>query len=287
MPDSSHSEPSKSSQSPDTGPGGAKPQGKRVSGRLAILSVYGLALAMAGIVFWFGKQEKREWDHISVSGLGGDTVKIDHPDSLRALVSSWPGSFTQVSRISGPNGDRFAVVVPCFNETPTLAFEIDAEPNPDSGGASPGPRPVSAPRLLCPFCESQDSLFLRAVHIPSLAPLARQAQPDTSPALYRLHFKAVSRSDGAQKTLQVSPQDSLQGGADSSDTPSPAAREWPEFLFAPVGRIILNSPTQTLVGPALGAVQEGDTTWFLPQSATSLLETVRAEEESPEGCAPD
>jgi hypothetical protein len=243
-------------------------QNGRVSGRLAIFSVYGLALVMAGLVFWFGKREKREWDHISVPGLAGDTVVVDHPDSLRALVSSWPRSFTQVSRISGPTSDRFAVVVPCFSETPSLSLGLDS---------------LSAPTLQCPFCEFQDTMHLLAVRVLRRAPLAQAAQADTNPPLYSLQLSVqsspqVSTQDTVQDSLEVAPADSLQGRS---------FRDLPVFVFAPAGRVILHAPTQTLTGPAMGAVNGQDTTWFLPQDGIGLLETVRAEDENPEGCNPE
>jgi hypothetical protein len=239
-------------------------QNGRVSGRLAIFSVYGLALVMAGLVFWFGKREKREWDHISVPGLAGDTVVVDHPDSLRALVSSWPRAFTQVSRISGSTGDRFAVVVPCFSETPSLSLGFDS---------------LSAPTLQCPFCEFQDTLRLKAVRMQRRAPLAQAAQADTSPPLYRLQLLVQnSVQDSLQDSLANAHTDSLQGRS---------YRELPVFVFAPAGRIILHAPTQSLIGPAMGAIKDQDTTWFLPQEGIGLLETVRAEDEIPEGCTPE
>jgi hypothetical protein len=235
-------------------------QNGRVSGRLAIFSVYGLALVMAGLVFWFGKREKREWDHISVPGLAGDTVVVDHPDSLRALVSSWPRTFTQVNRISGPTSDRFAVVVPCFSETPSLSLGLDS---------------LSAPTLQCPFCEFQDTLHLQAVRILRRAPLAQAAQADTSPPLYHLQ---LSVQDSLKDSLTLALADSLQGRS---------FRDLPVFVFAPAGRAILHAPTQTLTGPAMGAINGQDTTWFLPQDGIGLLETVRAEDENPEGCNPE
>jgi hypothetical protein len=161
-------------------------QAGRVSGRLVVPIIFGFAILMAGIVFWVGLQEKRSWDHISIPGLGQDSLTVTRADSLQRLMRDWPKEWMQVSRL----GERLAVVVPCFSETPKLTLTVDSLDN------------RVYPLWNCPFCETSDSLSVVKwfkAPTPSSAPSRNEPsnimiymQGDSIPWIYRPHGTLVS-----------------------------------------------------------------------------------------------
>jgi hypothetical protein len=151
----------------------------RVSGKLIVPLIFGFAILMAGIVFWVGLQEKRSWDHVSIPGLGQDSLTVTRADSLQRLLQDWPREWLQVTKLD----ERLAVVVPCFSETPKLTLVVDSL---DA---------QKFPLWICPFCEISDSLAVvkwRRAPTPSKSPSRNEPsqiqmylQGDSIPWLYR------------------------------------------------------------------------------------------------------
>ncbi len=125
-----------------------------VSGKLVVPLLFGGALLVAGMVFLVGYREKRQWDHIQISGPGGDSLQVTDADSLRQWLQGLPSSWMQVT----PQGDKLVVVVPCFSETPSLTWQ------PGRSHSEEGPF------FTCPFCEGGDSLRVKRLQMPTQQP---------------------------------------------------------------------------------------------------------------------
>jgi|GEM_PF-5103980 len=126
----------------------------RVSGKLVVPLLFGGAIFVAGMVYLAGNLEKRRWDHISISSPGDSSRILAVPESIRVYLEGFPKRWVQTTLLE----DRQAVVIPCFSETPSLAWEWE-----DTTSAA-------RLRVLCPFCENADTLHLGSVQLsPAMA----------------------------------------------------------------------------------------------------------------------
>lgn len=129
-------------------------QSGAISGKLVVPLLFGGALLVAGAVFLVGYREKRQWDHIQISGPGGDSLQVTDADSLRHWLQGLPLSWVQVT----PQGGRLTVVVPCFSEAPSLLWQ--------PGTSQTQERPF----FICPFCEAGDTLRVNRLQVSAQEP---------------------------------------------------------------------------------------------------------------------
>jgi hypothetical protein len=185
-----------------------------ISGKKIVPLLYGGALVMAAILFWYGKRE-------AARTPGRDGVPtVEALDSLRAQPSEW-------RRITFVEGQGWVVFVPCQSEAGTLRLETS----------------TARPRLVCEFCDTLTGAAILGFAGDGLG---------GTPKAGKLRFDVDTGS------LEI---ERVDAGI--------AAR----FPDAPLHDRLLTwkiSPAHAL--------------FFVPAAVARDFETLRAEDESPEGC---
>jgi hypothetical protein len=210
-------------------------QSGRVSGRIVVPLLFGAAILMGGILFTVGKMEKRSWDSIPATPPSYDSLLVVEPDSLHARLQNLAPKWVQVSRV----GDSEVILVPCFTETRTLSFLL-----PPGDKTTP-----NRPAVLCPFCESNDTLWVGSLQIPrtdsTASPLPNwtiHLQGDSAPLIFYPHWQNKAADTGIA------------------------------FQAA---------------SPALRWIRGPDTLWFRSAQNQDKIDTLRSEDENSEGCQPE
>lgn len=188
-----------------------------VSGKKIVPLLYGGAIVLAAILFWYGKREAGRTP-------GKDGVPtVEALDSLRSLPAEW-------RRITFVEGQGWVVFVPCGSSPGTLRLDASTQ----------------RPYLACEYCDT-----LMGANVLGFAGDGLGGTPE----------RGKLRFDVDVGSLEVETVDA---------------------------KVLARFPETPLHGHLLTwKLNERDALYFVPADVARDFETLKAEDESPEGCLGD